>query len=118
MNTAGGLRVCIGDGRFRVPGFLSMDASRDADIPYARGEAFPFEDRAVDAIVVAGIDSSIAEAALVDLLLECRRSLWIGGALRVVMTRQREPDARAAARDAGGTCPPRHDCPGDRSRPR
>lgn len=80
------LRICIGHGRVRAPGFLSMDERDDADIPYAGG-AFPFEDRAVQAIIVAGLFMPIREATLLQLLLECRRVLEVGGAVRVVLAR-------------------------------
>ena len=100
MNRGTGLRVCIGHGRVRAPGFLAMDDAPGADIPHRAGDAFPFEDRAVDAIVAAGIDNATTQAALLGLLLECRRSLRVGGALRVVATRQ--PAGRSASAVAAG----------------
>src|SRR5687768_15063803 len=90
------LRICIGHGRVRAPGFLSMDERADADIPYAGG-AFPFEDRGVQAIIVAGLGLPMREAALLQLLLECRRVLAVGGAVRVVLARSGDP-----TRDKGG----------------
>ena len=80
------LRICIGHGRVRAPGFLSMDERSDADIPYAGG-AFPFEDRAVQAIIVAGLPLPMRDAGLLQLLLECRRVLEVHGAVRLVLAR-------------------------------
>ena len=79
----------------RVHGFLSMDDRPDADIPFTAGGDFPFVDRAVDAIVVAGIASGAKEATLLGLVLECRRVLRVDGALRIVLDRCGD-----AARDA------------------
>jgi glycosyltransferase involved in cell wall biosynthesis len=64
-----------------------MDNRSDADIPFASGDDFPFVDRAVDAIVVAGIGSQASEADLLRLMLEGRRVLRVGGALRIVLER-------------------------------
>ena len=92
---AGGLRVCVGHGRVRVPGFLSLDERDDADVPYRAGDAFPFTDRAIEAIVVAGFDAHVHESSLVAIALECRRVLRVQGAVRFVM-----PATASAARDA------------------
>ena len=93
--TTAGLRICLGHGRFRAPGFLSMDDRPDADIPYRSG-SFPFEDRAVRAIIVAGLDVAERESTLLGLMLECRRVLEVHGAMRVVIQRTGE-DSRDSA---------------------
>lgn len=95
--TARRLRICVGHGRVRAPGFLSMDERPDADIPYAGG-AFPFEDRGVQAIIVAGLVLPMRESALLQLLLECRRVLEVEGAVRVVLARSDDSSRDEAAR--------------------
>ena len=79
------LRVCVGHGRVRVPGFLSMDERPDADISFAPGDEFPFTDRVVERLVVAGMPTDIREPALFSLLLQSRRVLVVNGMLRIVL---------------------------------
>ena len=94
------LRVCVGHGRVRVPGFLSMDERPDADIPFASGDEFPFTDRAVERLVVAGMPTDIREPALFSLLLQCRRVLVVNGMLRIVLDGSVDAERESAVTQA------------------
>ena len=81
-----------------------MDDRPDADIPFTAGGDFPFVDRAVDAIVVAGIASGAKEATLLGLVLECRRVLRVDGALRIVLDRCGDATRDAMIEAMAATC--------------
>ena len=84
MTGGGGLRVEIGDGSGSPrPGFLSMGAHAEADVPYRPGEDFPFEDRVVDAIFCGDFFHALDRGGKLRLLLECRRSLKPDGRLGI-----------------------------------
>src|SRR5262249_36066293 len=103
MTDARGLRVEIGGGAGRSsrPGFLSMGAHAHADVPYRPGEEFPFDDRAVDAIVCGDFVHGLDPVAQVGLLLECRRSLKPGGGLEIAAPERAGPEAAAELARAG-----------------
>jgi len=70
----------------RSPGALGMGAHDDADVPFTPGEDFPFEDCAVAALDADAFLEPLAYAMRCHVLLECRRVLRPGGALRIAVT--------------------------------
>lgn len=68
-------------------GVLSMGAHDDADVPFAPGEDFPFEDCAVASIEADAFLEPFTYAMRCHVLLECRRALRPGGVLRVALAR-------------------------------
>jgi glycosyltransferase involved in cell wall biosynthesis len=91
------LRVAIGVSS-PPPGFLRMGVDGEADVPFRRDEDFPFEDRAVDTIRCGPFIDTLPRASKLKLLLECRRSLRPGGALRIEAS---DSDLARLARLAG-----------------
>lgn len=73
---------------------LSVGPDDDADVPLAPGDDLPFEDGAVATLRAGAFLHELPLAALVRVLLECRRVLGTGGALCVEPAR----DAAVASR--------------------
>ena len=84
MSEGPGLIVDVGGARARrVPGALVAGAGDDADVPFAPGEEFPFDDCAANVLAIGAFATRLSPAAALHLLLECRRVLRPGGVIHV-----------------------------------
>jgi Glycosyl transferase family 2 len=83
VNDQPGLRINIAGPRHDLPGFLNTGWQDDADVPFQIGNDLPFEDGAVQILIVGGFVATLAHFTRVHFLLECRRTLCAGGVLRI-----------------------------------
>jgi glycosyltransferase involved in cell wall biosynthesis len=100
LNPEPGLRVGILCGP--CAGLLSVDAHEDADIPFQPGEELPFEDRAVQLLVVGARAWKLSRPSALQFLLECRRVLAPGGHLLLAQDPSGEQPERGPAETGFG----------------
>jgi glycosyltransferase involved in cell wall biosynthesis len=93
-----GLAVSVGR-TSPAPGALSMGAHAGADVPFAPGDEFPFEDRALAAVDCDASLAELGDAARLAFFLEVRRCLQPRGAIEITVDAE-TPSARAFAQSA------------------
>lgn len=84
------LRINIGAGQSRVPGWLTVDISPDAEVAFDVTLPWPLPDRCVETLYVSHILEHFELETAVQVLTQARRVLTDTGMIRVVV-----PDARA-----------------------
>ncbi len=85
------LNVDIGNAAAAPANALTMGWHDGADVPFRPGEDFPFDDRAVGSIACGAFVHDVDRAAMLHLLLECRRTLRPGGRVTIEARVKRAP---------------------------
>lgn len=84
------LRINIGAGQRRIPGWLTVDISPDAEIAFDVTLPWPLPDCCVETLYVSHVLEHFELETTVRVLIEARRVLTDTGMIRIVV-----PDARA-----------------------
>lgn len=94
LNRPGPIRLELGAGSRKLPGWTSIDNNGACDITMSLVDQLPFPDESTEEIYASHVLEHFHHPELLHILSECRRVLKPGGRLRLAV-----PDAKLYIRD-------------------